>query len=142
MKLKPYMLVLLTVSLFACKKERIPKDQFPTQLTGTWKGQYGFYQSPAPGDTMFHQPDHFYTVIFEKDSTMTVYDGNEDAALKGVGRYGIRSRELTAEYHYIRGGSGSFSLRATLTEPGKLDGKWLIGLYEHTGGKFYLTRQF
>ena len=139
------MLVLLTASLFACKRERQTEpsaDKFPTQLSGAWKGQYGFYQSPAPGDTVLTDPAHTYTMIFEANGKMTVYDGNEDAALKAEGQYRIQGRELTAEYHYVRGGSGTYSLKATLTTPMRLDGKWLIGLFSQTGGKFYLKKQF
>jgi hypothetical protein len=139
------MLALLTASLFACKRERQttpPADTFPTQLSGAWKGQYGFYRSPSPGDTVFTDPAHTYTMIFEGNGKMTVYDGNEDAALKAEGQYVIQGRELTAQYHYVRGGSGSFSLKATLTTPGRLEGQWLIGRFTQTGGKFYLKKQF
>lgn len=122
----------------ACKKDR--KPPLPEKLSGTWKGMYGHRLVNAPGDTVLHMPTFLYTMIFYENGTMIVYDGEEGAALMANGVYSLRNSRLYGEYTYVRGGSGEFSIDATLGRKDSMYGTWHIGYGGQTGGKFYLKK--
>lgn len=126
----------LTLCLASCKKDDKPR----VKLSGTWKGMYGHRQINAPGDTVLHIPTFAYTMIFNENGTMVVYDGEEGATLMAKGVYSLKNRRLYGQYSYVRGGGGEYSVNAVLEKPDSMAGTWHIGYGGQTGGKFYLKK--
>ncbi|MGX5818824.1 hypothetical protein ACWKWU_11545 [Chitinophaga lutea] len=133
-------LFLFALACYACKKD-CPEEPVSQTLSGRWQGKYSHMQVRAPGDTVYPTPNFTYTMIFSANGTMLVYDGDEGAQLMATGKYGLYGQDFYAEYSYIRGGGGDFSISARLEKPDSIAGFWHIGQWGVRGGKFYLLKK-
>lgn len=125
------LLVVLSASLFACKKQ---KDDVPNQpIVGFWKGNYG--NSAAT-------PSNFYAALIRADGTIRMYGDYTDTttANKAEGTYQFNNNTITARYTYLVGGA-VFSISATMSNNNLLEGTWGPNTNTTGGGTWNMNKQ-
>jgi hypothetical protein len=122
------LVLLLTVTFIACKKDSAPKSA--GIFEGTWKGNFGFDND---------EPNIFTGYVIKSGGV--IQEISSTGKVKGEGKWDIQGNTLKGNYKMVFSPFSEYSVSIQVDQvTGLMTGTWGFDKSETTGGKLKLNK--